>query len=188
MSYSFVLGGARSGKSTFAEQLVTKIAQDQHLPVTYLATSEATDTEMAERIRRHQNRRPASWKTVEEPIEVAKWLQQHQEPQVILIDCASLLLNNWLFHEDCSEDHFFERKQELLEACTANGNPIVIVSNEVGQGLVPPDPVSRQYRDWLGLLNQSLACSARHFFYVVAGVPIDVKKWQSHILEESYHE
>jgi adenosylcobinamide kinase/adenosylcobinamide-phosphate guanylyltransferase len=188
MSYSFVLGGARSGKSTFAEKLALKISRDLGLPVTYLATSQVIDKEMAERIERHQKRRSSQWRTVEEPMEVAAWLRENKEPQVILIDCISMLLNNWMFHEDCTDEHFIQRKYELVNACSTNGNSLVIVSNEVGQGLVPPDPISRRYRDWLGLLNQSLAEGADQMYYIVAGVPLDVRKWQSHVLEERPHE
>ncbi len=115
---------------------------------------------------------------MEEPLDVADWMMKQSEPTVILIDCLSLLLNNWMFVERCSERQFFARLEQLVAAISQCVHPIVVVSNEVGQGIVPGDPVSRQYRDWLGLLNQAVAKQADSVIWVVAGIPVDLKKLQ----------
>jgi adenosylcobinamide kinase/adenosylcobinamide-phosphate guanylyltransferase len=175
---TFVLGGARSGKSTFAEQWAGRLSELHSLPVTYVATAQSSDDEMEERILRHRHRRPQDWLTVEEPLDVADWMMKQSEPTVILIDCLSLLLNNWMFVERCSERQFFARLEQLVAAISQCVHPIVVVSNEVGQGIVPGDPVSRQYRDWLGLLNQAVAKQADSVIWVVAGIPVDLKKLQ----------
>ncbi len=176
---TLVLGGARSGKSSFAESLAEKYAKEYRLPVTYIATAEVTDSEMGNRIRRHREERPATWSTIEEPIEVANVLKNMKDPQVVLIDCLSLLLNNWLYYGEYSETAFLKRKDEFVSAIASAEWPIIMVSNEVGFGLVPAEFESRVYRDWLGWLNQAVAQRASHVYLVVAGIPIDVRKWQA---------
>jgi adenosylcobinamide kinase/adenosylcobinamide-phosphate guanylyltransferase len=148
------------------------------LEVVYLATSQASDAEMAERILRHQRRRPSDWKTVEEPLDVAEWIATHRQPQIVLLDCLSLLLNNWMFLEDCTEERFFQRMDELRGALSSATYPIIVVSNEVGHGIVPGDAISRRYRDWLGLLNQTIADISEKTIFVVAGIPVDLKKFR----------
>lgn len=174
-----VLGGARSGKSSFAESLAAKYGNELDMPVTYIATAEVTDTEMSDRILRHRRGRPASWQTIEEPLEVAAVLEGLREPQIVLVDCLSFLLNNWLYHEACTEETFIRRKDELVSSLSDVPGPVIMVSNEVGYGLVPPDSASRAYRDWLGWLNQAVAHQADSVYLVVAGIPIDVRKWQA---------
>ncbi|MCL6599130.1 MAG: bifunctional adenosylcobinamide kinase/adenosylcobinamide-phosphate guanylyltransferase [Alicyclobacillus macrosporangiidus] len=175
---TFVLGGARSGKSTFAERWASRLSEIHGLPVTYVATAQVSDSEMEDRILRHRMRRPDGWLTVEEPLDVATWIAKQTEPKVIIVDCLTLLLNNWMWLDQCSESQFFARMEELVTAITQSTSHIVVVSNEAGQGLVPGDPLSRQYRDWLGLLNQAIAKQAEFVVWVVAGIPIDLKKFQ----------
>jgi adenosylcobinamide kinase / adenosylcobinamide-phosphate guanylyltransferase len=177
--HALVLGGARSGKSSFAELLAGKYAADMNLPVTYIATAEVTDSEMGNRISRHQSSRPAAWQTIEEPLEVASVLDGIQSPQIVLVDCLSFLLNNWLFHEELTEKAFIRRQDELVTALLSACVPVIMVSNEVGYGLVPADAGSRTYRDWLGWLNQAVARVSNHVYLVVAGIPVDVRKWQA---------
>lgn len=178
MGCVLVLGGARSGKSTYAELLARRLSDHDGLSVSYLATAEASDEEMATRIRRHQSNRPTDWQTIEESLEVATWIESQTERQVILIDCLSLLLNNWMFLEHCTEDGFFRRMKELVTTIQRSPSTIIVVSNEVGQGIVPVNPLSRQYRDWLGLLNQAVARIASSAILVIAGIPVDLKKLQ----------
>jgi adenosylcobinamide kinase/adenosylcobinamide-phosphate guanylyltransferase len=185
---ALVLGGARSGKSSYAERLTQSYATKYGFPVTYIATSQVVDQEMAVRIDRHRTRRPEEWNTVEEPLQVSEWLRNHKQPQVVLIDCLSMLINNWMYYEPCTDEHVMNRIRDLVDALRVSENPIVIVSNEVGLGLVPPDPVSRQYRDWLGILNQSVASIANEVYYMVAGIPIDVRKWQHDAMDVEIHE
>jgi adenosylcobinamide kinase / adenosylcobinamide-phosphate guanylyltransferase len=185
---ALVLGGARSGKSSYAERLTQSYARKYGFPVTYIATSQVVDQEMAARIDRHRTRRPEEWNTIEEPLQVSEWLRNHRQPQVVLIDCLSMLINNWMYYEPCTDEHVMNRIRDLVDALRVYENPIVIVSNEVGLGLVPPDPVSRQYRDWLGILNQSVASIANEVYYMVAGIPIDVRKWQQDALDVESHE
>ena len=178
MGCTLVLGGARSGKSSFAEQWAARLAEIHALPVTYVATAQASDDEMEERILRHRDRRSADWVTVEEPLDVADWIANQREPRVILLDCLSLLLNNWMFRELCEERQFLARLAQLVRAITQSTSHIVAVSSEVGQGIVPGDPASRQYRDWLGILNQAIAKEADSVIWVIAGIPVDLKKFQ----------
>lgn len=176
---TFVLGGARSGKSTFAERWASRLSEIHGLPVTYVATAQASDREMEDRILRHRIRRPDDWLTVEEPLDVANWIARQTEPKVIIVDCLTLLLNNWMWLERCSESQFVARMEELVTAIAQSTSHIVVVSNEAGQGIVPADPLSRQYRDWLGLLNQAIAKQAEVVIWMVAGIPIDLKKFEA---------
>ncbi|MCL6454021.1 MAG: bifunctional adenosylcobinamide kinase/adenosylcobinamide-phosphate guanylyltransferase [Alicyclobacillus sp.] len=178
MGYTLVLGGARSGKSGFAEHLAHRMSEVHGLPVTFIATAERTDQEMEERIRRHREGRPASWDTVEIPLEVAAWLQAPRPSRVVLIDCLSLLLNNWLFLGGCDEEEVHSRTHRLVEAMATTAHRVVVVSNEVGQGIVPADFLSRRYRDWLGWMNQKAAAEAAQVVWMVAGIPVDVRKLQ----------
>ena len=178
LGYTFVLGGARSGKSSFAEQLALRISEIHSMNVTYVATAQVSDDEMQERIQRHRLGRPSQWETAEIPLNVSNWLQTERGPQVILIDCLSLLLNNWMFLEGCDEEQVFLRIDALVSAMAETEHRVIVVSNEVGQGIVPGDGVSRRYRDWLGVMNQKTAQSAEKVIWVVAGIPVDLRKLQ----------
>ena len=179
MGYTLVLGGARSGKSTYAEKLASRYAELSSVQVIYLATAQQSDEEMRERITRHRARRPQQWETVEVPCKVAEWLEVHKGTgHVILIDCLSLLLNNWMFLDDCDDDEIIERIETLTAAMVNAENPVIVVSNEVGQGIVPGDALSRRYRDLLGVMNQAAAADAQQVTWVVAGIPVDLRSIQ----------
>lgn len=178
MGYTFVLGGARSGKSSFAEQLALRMSEIHSMNVTYVATAQVSDDEMQERIHRHRSGRPPQWDTAEIPLDVSTWLQTERAPQVILIDCLSLLLNNWMFLDGCEEEQVFARIDQLVVEMTETKHQVIVVSNEVGQGIVPRDGVSRRYRDWLGVMNQKVAQCAEKVIWVVAGIPVDLRKMQ----------
>jgi adenosylcobinamide kinase/adenosylcobinamide-phosphate guanylyltransferase len=175
---ALVIGGARSGKTAAAQQLAVLWAAQTGWPVTYVATAQASDAEMAERIERHRRDRPAEWETAEVPLDAAAWLQA-APPRVVIIDCLSLLLNNWMYLESDDEEHLRRRLDELCGALRAAKHAVIIVSNEVGQGIVPADSFSRRYRDWLGWLNQAVAAVADEVYWVVAGIPVDVRRWQA---------
>ncbi|HSC67633.1 MAG TPA: bifunctional adenosylcobinamide kinase/adenosylcobinamide-phosphate guanylyltransferase [Cellvibrio sp.] len=167
---SLVLGGARSGKSRFAQQL----AQDSNLPVVYIATATAIDAEMATRIEHHQHNRPAQWRTRECPLNLAEALQEEtRQSQTILVDCLTLWLNNQLFNNPAQD--FSALFNQLTDNLHANNANLIFVANEVGLGIIPLGEVSRKFVDEAGRLNQQLAQSADKVFFIAAGLPLVLK-------------
>jgi adenosylcobinamide kinase/adenosylcobinamide-phosphate guanylyltransferase len=163
---TLVLGGARSGKSRYAESLIAKLPP----PWTYLATAEAGDAEMAERIATHRARRGAHWRTIEAPRDLAAALKScHTTP--VLVDCLTLWLSNLMLAEADIDADIATLEQVLAAATT----PVVLVANEVGYGIVPNSPLGRRFRDQQGLLNQRIAARADRVMLVVAGLPLAVK-------------
>ncbi|AEY00864.1 adenosylcobinamide kinase/adenosylcobinamide-phosphate guanylyltransferase [Oceanimonas sp. GK1] len=162
-----VLGGARSGKSRLAERLVEATGW----PVTYIATAtQGKDEEMAERIRHHQARRPGHWTLVEEPLALAQALNTHAEPECcVLVDCLTLWLTNLLLCDDAGRLAY--EKAALLETLPQLPGRIVLVSNEVGQGIVPMGALSRRFVDEAGWLHQALAERCERVSFVIAGLP-----------------
>lgn len=171
-----VLGGARSGKSRYAEQCVAQYAAVGYSCV-YLATATALDTEMSERISQHQQDRMSSahsWTLHEQAYDVAQTLVAIDKPQqVILIDCLTLLLTNHLL--DNSPSRWSSQKTLLLNVLPTLQSEVVIVSNEVGSGIVPMGELSRQFVDEAGWLNQAIAKVADQVTLVVAGLPLALK-------------
>lgn len=171
-----VLGGARSGKSTFAEELV--MAKGGR--VVYIATSQALDEEMEQRIRLHRERRPESWRTIEETHWVADRLAD-LEADVVLLDCLTLLVSNLLLDEEyaAQEDKtqaILAEITKLAEIARASQADVIVVSNEVGQGLVPSYPLGRLYRDVAGWANQIIAKQADEVYLVIAGIPVELQE------------
>ena len=169
-----ILGGARSGKSYYAEQL----AQASHKEVIYIATGVAGDDEMQARINKHQAERPRYWQTIEEPILIADVLSQYADTHnYLLVDCLTLWLNNILFDArgDYQEDIFLLQKQALLGLLPDLQTDITFVSNEVGSGIVPMDKMSRRFVDEAGKLHQQLAKLCSHVTLVTAGLPLALK-------------
>ena len=169
-SVHLILGGARSGKSRFAEQ----IAQ-QHDDVLYMATAQPLDDEMSHRIAHHQRSRPSKWQTIEQPLHLAEALKQvWHEPKLILIDCLTLWLNNWLHQHQLEE--WTEQKNAFLSVISQPRNwPVLVVSNEVGQGIVPLGELSRAFVDQAGWLHQDIAQVAKKVDFIVAGLPLHLK-------------
>jgi adenosylcobinamide kinase/adenosylcobinamide-phosphate guanylyltransferase len=169
---TLVLGGARSGKSRFAEALVAGHA-GAHV---YLATAEAGDAEMAERIRRHRARRGAGWTTIEEPLDLPRALASAaQGNAAVLVDCLTLWLSNLM-----AAGRDIEREtQALVEVLPRLAGPAVLVSNEVGLGIVPDNALARAFRDHAGLLHQSIAAAADRVYVIAAGLPLLLKKEQA---------
>jgi adenosylcobinamide kinase/adenosylcobinamide-phosphate guanylyltransferase len=179
-----ILGGARSGKSRLAE----KLAGEMGPRVLYLATAEAGDAEMAERIGRHRERRPPGWRTAEAPVRVGEALQREAgDADVVLLDCLTLLASNLLapLGEEPDEREaaalLGAELDDLLAAYEAGTAGLIVVSNEVGWGLVPPYPLGRVYRDLLGWAHQRLAGCADRVYLVVAGIPLDLRRLQAEI-------
>ncbi len=169
-----ILGGARSGKSTFGERLAATLGER----ITYLATAEASDDEMQARIARHRAERPAQWTTRECPFDPAAALRAAApETDCFLLDCLTLLVSNLLLADPASAEETVHCAMDaLLTAYRETEAALIIVSNEVGLGLVPEYPLGRQYRDLLGKVNQRLAREADAVYYLVAGFPLDIKK------------
>ena len=165
---SLVLGGARSGKSGYAEALIEAAA-----PMSlYIATAQPLDEEMAERIRRHQERRGTRWETMEEPLELpARLLAESRRERPILVDCLTLWLSNLLL---ASRD-VDAASAALLEALPKLAGPIVLVANEVGLGIVPENALARAFRDHAGRLNQRIAAHADRVVFLAAGLPLVLK-------------
>ena len=173
-----ILGGARSGKSSYAEKLAAEMGRR----VLYIATAEARDEEMAARIEIHRQTRPEHWRTLEASSDVGRALLALDEhPQVLLLDCLTLLVSNILLAQEAEPEAVIEAAvQKEVEALIAAQSdldiPLIIVSNEVGLGLVPPYPLGRVYRDILGRANQHLAAEASKVIFMVAGLPMTVKE------------
>ncbi|HVO70338.1 MAG TPA: bifunctional adenosylcobinamide kinase/adenosylcobinamide-phosphate guanylyltransferase [Aggregatilineaceae bacterium] len=173
-----ILGGARSGKSTAAERMARQLGGES---VLYVATAEAKDDEMSDRISAHQQQRPAGWWTLEAPVNVAAnvsaCLRDTVLPEVVLIDCITLLASNLLLTlpEDCSQAQvnqtILAEIDALLAVQKAHTGTWIVVSNEVGMGVVPPYPLGRLFRDGLGVANQRLAQAADEVILMVAGLP-----------------
>ncbi len=164
---SLLLGGARSGKSRLAEGLVT----DTTLPRHYIATAEAWDDEMRLRIAQHQVERGPDWTTWSVPRDVAGVLAQVPPGQVVLLDCATL----WLTNHMLAEADIAAETASLLMALSACASPVVVVSNEVGWGIVPENALARAFRDHQGRLNQQMAAQAGLVVGVMAGLPMVLK-------------
>jgi len=195
-----ILGGARSGKSTFAEDLAASSGRT----VAFIATATAVDDEMRERIARHRASRPKQWHTLEEPLDLAGVIRRaYKLADVLLLDCVTLWLGNMLLQEsglDESDDDdkqqeklrrtrnlFDERSLKQIEALLSviqaaePNKTLIVVTNEVGLGIVPAYPLGRIYRDTLGYINQRLAKAADRVYLMVAGMAVDIKRLQEEL-------
>lgn len=168
---TLVLGGARSGKSEVAERLAAGLGA----PVIYLAPGQAWDQEMAARIDRHRQRRNPAWLTVEEPTAIPAAVRRHGAPGVcLLLDGLGAWVSNLLLAER-PDAEILAQVEDLLTAIKESGAAAVVVSDEVGFGVIPPSPLGRRFRDVLGLANQRVAASADRALFVVAGMALDLK-------------
>ncbi|WP_142849223.1 bifunctional adenosylcobinamide kinase/adenosylcobinamide-phosphate guanylyltransferase [Telmatospirillum sp. J64-1] len=163
---TLILGGARSGKSTHAEALIGE------RQAVYLATGQAFDAEMAERIRLHRARRGANWRTAEEPMALAEALRRFSRPDLpVLVDCLTLWLSNLLL----AERDIPSEIDRLAETLPQLPGPVILVANEVGLGIVPENKLARAFRDHAGILNQRIAALASRVVFVAAGLPMILK-------------
>lgn len=163
-----ILGGARSGKSRYAEQR----ARESALDVVYIATAEVGDDEMAQRIARHRAQRPAHWRVVEEPLALARSLAEQAAPdRCLIVDCLTLWLSNHLAGPDGSDERFCRERSALLETLPGLPGQVYLVGNEVGQGIVPVNALARRFVDEAGWLHQDLAALCERVVFVVAGLP-----------------
>lgn len=191
----FILGGARSGKSRFAEQQVLALANKQTKSAVYIATATAIDSEMASRIAQHQRDRAASvdkgnhWQLIECPLALADTIDTLTHDQVYLVDCLTLWLNNQLYsaHQasQAEQAQHLQHQSDKLVSCLINFNDdpdsnIVIVSNEIGLGVTPMGESTRLYVDYCGWLNQKIAAIADKVTLVTAGIPLTLKSAPGH--------
>jgi adenosylcobinamide kinase/adenosylcobinamide-phosphate guanylyltransferase len=185
-----ILGGTRSGKSTYAEELAKQLGRDD---VLYVATSEIKDEEMHQRVEKHRATRPQAWRTVEAPNRLGERISQNlNDEKVVLIDCLTLFVSNTLLEttaplEDAFdppsgdpfdpeiEDRLMQEMEVLVKTYRQSSVDMIVVSNEVGLGLVPPYELGRAYRDILGRANQYIASQADEVVFLVAGVPMKLK-------------
>lgn len=182
---TLVMGGVRSGKSAFAEELVRALGGPTGgFPILYLATGLATDAEMERRIQIHQSRRPTDWMTIEEPLQLAAGLKaaldSPRSPKAIIIDSIDVWVGNMLMeHEDEEKERVesltLAALDDLLDTARVSPLALIMVSAEVGLSLVPPEPLGRRFQDLLGSVNQRIAAAAGRVYLVVAGVPLEIK-------------
>jgi adenosylcobinamide kinase / adenosylcobinamide-phosphate guanylyltransferase len=170
--FTLVTGGARSGKSSYAERLAGKAGR----PVLFVATAEARDDDMRQRIERHRASRPAQWQTVEEPLSVAVAIRARvagsQPAPVVVLDCVTLLVSNLMLAGRPVQPEI----DALVQWRDQTGARLIAVTNEVGLGIVPDNPLARQYQDALGLANQALATAADEVILMVAGLAVAIKR------------
>jgi len=169
---ALIIGGAKSGKSRVALNLCGAAAPCR----IFLATAQAWDEEMETRITRHRLERGPEWQTVEEPLRLGQALRKNDGPdRVILVDCLTLWLSNLYMHHGESEECIVEEIDHFADTLLQIEAPVVLVSNEVGMGIVPDNSLSRGYRDAAGLMNQKMAAMSRKVVFVVAGLPVVLK-------------
>jgi len=169
-----ILGGARSGKSAFAE----KLALESGLPVTYIATAQVYDKEFGARVAHHKIRRPIHWNTIEQPFNLGSTLQTHAKPgQCLIVDCLTLWLAQCIC-PDCERPdglNWEHERSALLNTLPTLSGTILLVSNEVGMGIVPLGEINRQFQDEQGRLNQAVAQLAGKVSFIAAGLPLTLK-------------
>ena len=167
MTISFFIGGARSGKSKMAEMHTLKLGKR----ATYIATCEVFDEEMAQRVEKHQERRGENWSTLVTPLNLAREIKNIEPTNPILIDCLTLWLSNHLLKKNDLE----KKIDELADVLENSKSNIVLVSSEVGTGIVPDNALARKFRDNAGLMNQKIASVSDQVYWVVAGIPTQIK-------------
>jgi adenosylcobinamide kinase/adenosylcobinamide-phosphate guanylyltransferase len=179
---TLIIGGARSGKSRLAQEMARK----EGGPVLFVATAEAGDEDMKERIEKHRRNRPADWTTLEVTTRLGQHIAQNiGKARTVIIDCVTLLVNNvFQEHQETTDAAWLEKAvlteiEDLIKCIKRSDAHFIIVTNEVGLGIVPADRVSRLYRDFLGTANRRLAEAADEVIFMAAGIPVTIKSSQN---------
>jgi adenosylcobinamide kinase/adenosylcobinamide-phosphate guanylyltransferase len=173
-----LLGGARGGKSAYAQRLAEDAARASGAEVCFIATAQGLDEDMTARIARHQTERPTVWQTIEEPYRIDEALQRATDAGVVIVDCLTLFVSNFFMqHPDEHECEESVRRisREFLKLARSQQQTIICVSNEVGLGIVPDTLMGRVFRDLLGRVNQDFAAAADEVYLMVAGLPLKLK-------------
>jgi len=174
---TLITGGSRSGKSSFAQKLAEECAGSR----LFLATCPTTDSEMELRILRHvQDRQKGNWETVEEPVALASELQRAHRYETVLIECLTLWVNNLMYNAvtaglNIDEDRMQQKTEQLLRVAHDHPGAVIMVTNEVGLGIVPDNAAARQYRDLVGRCNQCVGAEADRVYFVSCGIPLQIK-------------
>ncbi|MCK5826275.1 MAG: bifunctional adenosylcobinamide kinase/adenosylcobinamide-phosphate guanylyltransferase [Desulfuromusa sp.] len=174
----YISGGCRSGKSNYAQQIAESLPGKR----VYLATCPLIDEEMEQRIAHHQQQRvDREWETIEAPLDLSAAVEQASHFDILLIDCLTLWINNLLYEAEqegkfLTEQMISDQCTELVNVCRKTNRTIIFVSNELGMGLVPADPISRHYRDCLGRCNQTIARLADKVIFMISGIPLSLKQ------------
>ena len=185
MSVIFVIGGARSGKSTFAELKAKEYSEN----VLYIATAAVTDQAMADRVKKHKEQRPSSWKTLEMHFDFKTLINkaEFRQSEVVLLDCITTMIGNFmveskLHFDTCSVEDVNELENEsteevfsLINVCNNNNKKLIIVSNETGMGVVPSYYMGNYFRDISGRINNKICLQADHMYFIFSGIPIKLK-------------
>lgn len=169
---TFVIGGCRSGKSSFALDQANQVTGKNKY---FIATSVPTDAEMERRVEKHQQERGDDWQTIEEPVRIHEIIRRHSpDASVILVDCLTLWVSNLMFQSH-GPDQIDAAIQDLESALADSRCPVFLVSNEVGAGIVPENSLARQFRDFAGLVNQRMAKAADRVVMTIAGIDVQIK-------------
>jgi len=166
----FITGPVRSGKSNFAVNLAKKSKKK----IIFIATCKPVDTEMKERIKKHQQQRPKEWITIEEEIDLGSVLRKISKDKLIIIDCITLWVSNLFFH-NFNEKEILKIVNDLISIIKRKGLSVIIVSNEVGWGIVPNNKIARNFRDIMGIIHQKISESSNEIYLLVSGIPIKLK-------------
>ena len=168
----FVIGGCRSGKSRHALETADGISANQKI---FIATCIPRDAEMKQRVERHQKERRQNWQTVEAPVHLAQAIiGNSRQADVLLVDCLTLWISNLLMETD-NDEKILKQIRSLTYACASVSCPVILVSNEVGAGIVPENKLARRFRDLVGSANQAVAAQADRVVWMVAGIPVRIK-------------
>jgi adenosylcobinamide kinase/adenosylcobinamide-phosphate guanylyltransferase len=173
-----ILGGARSGKSHLAEKTAKQLSTTSQHSLHYVATAQPFDQEMRERIAHHQKQRGGEWQEYECPLHLSELLTNFANTDVVLVDCLTLWLNNWIFElgDECSNEKLEAEIEKLIQVVRGSDATLIFVSNEVGMGIVPLGAVSRYFVDNAGRMNQKLASVCHRVTFVAAGLPLVLKE------------
>ncbi len=192
MSLIFVTGGARSGKSSWAEQCAAELSKQNKAKVYYIATAEVRDMEMRLRVALHRKRRPRSWKTIEAPRSIAaqilRKVKKIQPNSIFVLDCVTLLVSNVMTGEDAATDA--QKAEQTIRSelrallLLLRDSTIIMVTNELGSGIVPDNELARTYRDVAGRINQWLASQADQMWFIVSGMALPMHELATPVMSD----